>query len=119
MAASTMISAAATAAEPCMFCNASVRLDEALAACFEQTWQAELSKLTASNQSLAIINLAACGDTKRTRSGALPTGSGGDGLLDASFMLTAESLTCLGDAVSRRQKPLPAAQLYVLAELCP
>lgn len=110
---------AAVAAEPCVFCNASVRFDEALAICFEQSWQIEVDKLKTAKVPVAVINLAACGDQMRTRSGGLPTGSSSVGVLDSTFMLTEDTLTCLAAAVTKRNKPLPIAKLFVIAEVCP
>jgi hypothetical protein len=110
---------AVEASEPCVFCNASVRFDEALATCFEQNWQIEVDKLKTAKVPVAVINLAACGDEIRTRSGGLPTGSSSAGILDSTFMLMEDSLTCLADAVAKRNKPLPVAQLFVIAEVCP
>jgi hypothetical protein len=106
-------------ATECVFCNASVRFDEALATCFEQSWQFEVDKLRTAKAPVAVINLAACGDQMRTRSGGLPTGSSSVGVLDSTFMLTEDSLKCLADAVAKRNKPLAVAQLFVLAEICP
>jgi hypothetical protein len=117
--ASLTIAPGALAVEPCVFCNASVRFDEALATCFEQNWPAELQKLKSASVQVAVINLAACSDQMRTRSGGLPTGSSRGGILDSSFMLTEASLTCLADAVANRTKPLAFAQLYVISEICP
>lgn len=115
-----IFSGLAFAQEQCPFCNASVRFDEALATCFEQQLPSEVEKLSALKSTVAVVNLAACGDEARTR-GGLPTGDsdGAVGVLDASFMVTSSVLNCLGAAVAQRQKPLQSAQLYVIAEICP
>lgn len=104
----------------CAFCNESVRFDEALAACFETELPRQLAQGPASME-FAVINLAACGDDLRTRSGLpveLPEGQE-TVLLDASFVVPHSKLECLGYAVSARAKPLKEPQLYVFSDICP
>ena len=103
----------------CAICNASVRFNTALAACFASRVDAELARLESEGRGFVIVNLSDCKDT--TGRGGLPTGAAArtELPLDSSFVADDEALTCLRDAIVANATALDPSFLFDLTRLCP
>ena len=102
----------------CAICNASVRFNTALAACFASRVDGELARLQSEGRGFVIVNLSDCKDTAGR--GGLPTGAARDALpLDSSFVADDQSLTCLRDAIVANATELDPSFLFDLTRLCP
>ncbi|MEP7240160.1 MAG: hypothetical protein ABI697_04675 [Devosia sp.] len=91
------VAAVAPALALCAACNATVRLDGHLAACFANRAPAELKALADTGKSMLIVDLNDCA----TR-GSLPTGNDGDtppAPLDLRFAADAAGIRCLADLI--------------------
>ena len=103
----------------CAICNASVRFDTALAACFSSRVDGELERLRSEGRGFVIVNLSDCDAESR---GGLPTAaaSGGAALpLDSSFVADDGVLTCLRDAIVANAAEIDPSFLFDLTRLCP
>lgn len=102
----------------CAICNASVRFDTALAACFSSRVDTELERLKSEGRGFVIVNLSDCKDTSR---GGLPTGAAARNelRLDSSFVADDEALTCLRDAIVANAPAIDPSFLFDLTRLCP
>ena len=111
------LASAAPAYALCVICNASVRLDEALASCLSERADDELKALADSGKSFIIIDLADCSSR-----GSLPTGNPADGpplALDTQFVADAESLACLaGQIAAMDDAALTPSHVFDLATDC-
>jgi hypothetical protein len=103
----------------CAICNASVRFNTALAACFASRVDGELARLESEGRGFVIVNLSDCKDT--TGRGGLPTGAAArtELPLDSSFVADDESLVCLKDAIVANATELDPSFLFDLTRLCP
>lgn len=102
----------------CVLCNASVRLDDSLAACFAERADAELERLVREGKGFVIVDLGDC-----AARGSLPTGTSADAPplpLDTQFVADAESLACLRDVIAATDDTafLPS-HVFDLATQCP
>ena len=103
----------------CAICNASVRFNTALAACFASRVDGELARLQSEGRGFVIVNLSDCKETAGR--GGLPTGAAArDALpLDSSFVADDQSLNCLKDAIVANANELDPSFLFDLTRLCP
>lgn len=97
----------------CAFCHAEVRFDETMALCFEEYAQSQVASVATE---IAVVNLVGCRDNNATRSG-LPTGAGAD-LVDASFVIPAQSLKCLAELVGARFRPMSEVTAFPVSSDC-
>lgn len=109
------LAASAPAYALCALCNASVRLDSGLAACFAERADDEMKTLTASGKSFVIVDLKDC-----TSRGSLPTGQAAEEPLDTQFVGDAPSLKCLNDQIAALDDTaLTPSHLFDLTKGCP
>jgi hypothetical protein len=101
-----------------MLCNAAVRLDSGLAACYAERVDGEIQKLTQSGKDFVIIDLSDC-----TSRGSLPTGDSADApklALDRQFVADGPSLKCLSDQIAGLDDTaLTPSHLFDLTKGCP
>lgn len=118
-AALIVAATAAPAFSVCAICNASVRLDKALAACFASRVDSELQRLESEGRGFVIVNLSDCKGT--VGRGGLPTGAAAHNALplDSSFVADDAALTCLRDAITANAAALEPSFLFDLTRLCP
>lgn len=119
-AAALMIAATtAPAFAVCAICNASVRFNTALAACFSSRVDGEIERLKTEGRGFVIVNLSDCKDIAGR--GGLPTGAAAREALplDSSFVADDVSLTCLRDAIVANATQLDPSFLFDLTRLCP
>jgi hypothetical protein len=103
----------------CAICNASVRFNTELAACFSSRVDGELERLKSEGRGFVIVNLSDCDAVGR---GGLPTAAAGGRAvlpLDSSFVADDEALTCLRDAIVANATALDPSFLFDLTRLCP
>ena len=111
------VSASAPAFAVCPQCNSDVRLDSALATCFTDRADDELSKLTASGKTFIMVNLSDCSSR-----GGLPTASASAKLpLDKLFVVDADSIKCLAAEIAavNDEATLDPNHLFDLSKDCP
>jgi len=110
------LSASAPAFAVCPQCNSDVRLDAALATCFSDRADDELTKLTASGKTFIMVNLADCSSR-----GGLPTASASAKLpLDKLFVVDADSIKCLAAEIAAvDETALDPNHLFDLTKDCP
>lgn len=117
-ALSLVLAATAPAEALCMLCNAAVRLDSGLAACFTDRADDELQKLSQGGKDFVIVDLSDC-----TSRGSLPTGDSADAPklpLDRQFVADAPSLKCLSDQIAALDDTaLTPSHLFDLTKDCP
>jgi hypothetical protein len=103
----------------CLICDASVRFNTALAACFSSRVDGELARLQSEGRGFVIVNLSDCTDT--TGRGGLPTGAAArtELKLNSSFVADDDSLNCLKDAIVANANELDPSFLFDLTRLCP
>jgi hypothetical protein len=110
-----IVCATAPSSALCLLCNASVRLDPGLAACFAERAGDELKTLTASGKDFIIVDLKDCASR-----GGLPTGQSSPVPLDTAFAIDASGLKCLSDQIAALDDTkLTPSHLFDLAKDCP
>lgn len=115
LAAVLLVGATAPSLALCLVCNASVRLDPALAACFAERADAELEALASSGESFVIIDLKDC----QSR-GSLPTAEKADMPVDSEFVADADSIKCLSAEIAALDDTaLTPSHLFDLTKACP
>jgi hypothetical protein len=115
LAVGISLCAAAPSYALCMLCNASVRLDSGLAACFAERADAEQQKLSAAGKPFIIVDLKDCSSR-----GGLPTGQSAEVPLDTQFVVDPESLKCLAAKIaSLDDTALTPNHLFDLTKDCP
>ena len=103
----------------CPVCNAAVRFDQTLAACFQTRVDSELQRLQTEGRGFVIVDLSDC--EKVGDRGGLPTGPANDAkalALDASFVADDAGLRCLGDAIATHPGKLDPSVLFDLTQIC-
>ena len=115
-ALAALFAATLPASALCLLCNASVRLDSGLAACFAERAPDQLKALEASGKPFVIVDLSDC-----TSRGALPTGADAPTLpLDTQFAADSAGLKCLADQiVALDDSQLTPSHLFDLSKACP
>ena len=109
------LGATAPSAALCLLCNASVRLDSGLAACFAERSEDELKTLAQSGKDFVIIDLASCSSR-----GGLPTGQAADMPLDTEFAADAQAIRCLSAAIAALDDTaLTPSHVFDLTKDCP
>ena len=115
-----LLSAAGTgpALAVCPVCNAAVRLDSALALCFQQRVEGELRRLESEGRGFIIVDLSDCDAEGR---GGLPIGTASEAsaaALDASFVADGAGLRCLGEAIAGHEGKLEPSVVFDLTKIC-
>lgn len=103
----------------CPVCNAAVRFNQTLAACFQTRVDSELQRLKAEGRGFVIVDLSDC--EKVGDRGGLPTGPVEDAgalALDASFVADDAGLRCLGEAIATHSGELDPSVLFDLTQIC-
>jgi hypothetical protein len=114
-----LLAATAPALAVCPVCNAAVRFNQTLAACFQSRVEGELQRLKAEGRGFVIVDLSDC--EKAGDRGGLPTGPLDDAAalaLDASFIADDAGLRCLGDAIATHPGKLDPSVLFDLTQIC-
>lgn len=103
----------------CPVCNAAVRFNQTLAACFQSRMDGELQRLQSEGRGFVIVDLSDC--EKVADRGGLPTGPVDDPeaiSLDASFIADDAGLRCLADAITSYPGKLDPSVLFDLTRIC-
>lgn len=101
----------------CDFCNPSIRLNERVAACFAEQYEAELVRLEAEGRGFVLVDLTQCVED-RTR--GLPSANAQRDIaaIDTSFVADEAALRCINAEIGRLAGSLdPVVRLDLTA--CP
>ncbi len=110
-----VVSSTAPSLALCVLCNAVVRLDSGLAACFAERADAEVKAAAASKGGFVIVDLKDC-DSR----GGLPTAQAAPVPLDTEFVADAAGLKCLADQIAALDDTaLVPSHQFDLAKDCP
>lgn len=119
IALAVLAATTAPALAVCPVCNAAVRLNQTLAACFQSRMDGELQRLQSEGRGFVIVDLSDC--EKVADRGGLPTGPMDDPQaqsVDASFIADDAGLRCLRDAIASHPGKLDPSVLFDLTRIC-
>ena len=106
-----------TAGAVCDFCNPSIRLNERVAACFSEQFEAELVRLETEGRGFVLVDLTQCVDEK-TRGLPGANTNGDSEVIDTSFVADEAALRCINAEIGRLAGSLdPVVRLDLTA--CP
>lgn len=102
----------------CPLCNATVRLDADLAACFVKRADAELRRLADNGGAFVIVDLSDCPRAELRQALPTATPAATPQPLDSSFVADAVALRCLAGAILAHTGPMDPGVVFDLAEIC-